>query len=67
MEKLGVNGQKRKNRAAHPAGFLFHFVHFFTFFTFSRSQAGEIRMSMWAYLPVGPLERQLREGNQGVF
>jgi hypothetical protein len=21
--------------------------------------------SMWAYLPVGPLERQFREGNQG--
>jgi hypothetical protein len=23
--------------------------------------------SMWAYLPVGPLERQLRKGNQGGF
>ena len=22
---------------------------------------------MWAYLPVGPLERQLRKGNQGGF
>jgi len=25
------------------------------------------RLSIWAYLPVGPLERQFREGYQGGF
>ena len=43
---------------------------FFTFLTFSipcGRRLAQPEQSMWAYLPVGPLERQLREGIQGGF
>jgi hypothetical protein len=34
---------------------------------FGRVNAGQEMKSMWAYLPVGPLERHFREGDQGGF
>ena len=33
----------------------------------AQNDRGRSRESMWAYLPVGPLERQFWEGNQGGF